>query len=172
MIYWMSNTGHDNTGCYTCHDWVTLKDFAGTIETINGGWGGGEAPLTNNGGAKQLNRITFFRQACKQLGLDPEADGWNGLATTDLCPCERYFPEMDPDAPAITSWPDANSQTDGNYCRTSYPDGSCKEAATTLPAGYPFCVNECGGGSLAVNGVTTPFQVVVLVVCLLFSIVW
>lgn len=105
MIYWMTNNGHDDTGYYSCHQWIQLKDFAGTIEVINGGWGGGEAPLDNNCQARidsgdtykdgeynhQQKRIKYFKQACESLDLDPEADGYNGLSIEDKVPCELYF---------------------------------------------------------------------------------
>lgn len=117
IVYWMGSAGGR---CYTCHNWAQIKDFAGTIETINGGWANGEAPLSNNGPDNaQQHRIDYFIEACSLLGLDPKADGWNGLTIQDKCPCERYF-------------------ASSSYCKTKYPDGTCTAAATHLPAGYPF----------------------------------
>ena len=129
MVYWMTNTGHDETGCYTCHDWAKLKDFAATIENINGGWGNGEAPLNNNCNDEsqdkpcnaQQYRINYFLEACEKLGLNPHEDEWNGLTLEDKMPCEKYY-----------------AGEDGAYCKTQFPKGICTNPETTLPAGYPF----------------------------------
>jgi hypothetical protein len=124
IVYWMGGAGHR---CYTCHQWAQIKDLAGTIETINGGWANGEAPLNNNGpNNAQQNRINGFLSVCSVIGLDPKADGWNGLTIADKCPCQRYF------NPAI-----AGGVVNG-YCKSSYPSGTCTASTTHLPAGYPF----------------------------------
>ena len=115
IVYWMNNNGHDNTGCYSCHQWAQLKDFAGTIEVINGGWGNGEAPLTNGDPSRQQDRIDGFLEVCALLGLDPVADGWNGVDAGDPCPCERYF-------------------SDPSTCTTPFPAGVCTAATIALDA--------------------------------------
>jgi hypothetical protein len=90
IAFWMVNTGHGNTGCYTSHQWSKLQDFAGTIETINGGWANGECPL----GVPQQRRIDAFLIATNAIGLNPRNDGWNGIQISDACPCEVYFDEF------------------------------------------------------------------------------
>jgi hypothetical protein len=88
LVYWMGNKG---AGCYTCHQWAKLRDFAGTVETINGGWANGESPMSHPPSSRQQNRVDGFLRATTALGLDADADGWNGLAVTQPSPCERYF---------------------------------------------------------------------------------
>jgi len=132
IIYWM-NSGH----CYSCHQWAQLRDFAGTIESINGGWGNGESPLTNNDADKWYKpqtRITAFLNVTALLGLDVEADNWNGLNLQAKCPCELYF---GPGSPALC--------TNGGWT-----DELCFMNTTVLPAGFPFDLSpDADGGSTA-----------------------
>jgi hypothetical protein len=89
LVYWMRNVG---AGCYTCHEWGKLRDFAGTVETINGGWENGEAPMSHPPSSRQQNRVNAFITVTNTLGLNAQADGWNGLSINDPSPCEVYLP--------------------------------------------------------------------------------
>jgi hypothetical protein len=64
-------------------------------------------------------KLSIRTQACALLGLDPVADGWNGINAGDLCPCERYF-------------------SDPSTCTGPFAEGTCTAESTKLPAGYPF----------------------------------
>lgn len=89
LVYWMNNPG---AGCYTCHQWSKLRDFAGTVEAVNGGWANGESPMSHAPSRRQQNRVSAFLTVTSTLGLDPSADGWNGLTINDPSPCEVYMP--------------------------------------------------------------------------------
>ena len=93
-----------------CHQWGKLKDFAGTIETINGGWVNGESPMSHPPSTRQQNRVNAFLRISVAIGLDPHADGWNGLSISDSSPCERYLPST-------------------AYCFEKTPPGTCATAA-------------------------------------------